>query len=216
MEMDVLERIIKGRRSIRQWEAREVPDEMLLKAIELGTWAPNGGNFQGWRFYVIKNRETIGAIAGAVQRTVDTMASWPEAQQIGANVEPWRQVAGFFRSAPAAIAVCSARYHSLADRLVEARGTSDPLAVKVQQGRSIANSRMQSIGAAIALMLLALHEMGLGAVWMTGPAQAKEEIEALLKISPEYDFVALVPVGYPAEQPSSSRRPVQEVVEFIR
>lgn len=216
MHLDVLERIIKGRRSIRRWEDREVADEMLLKAIELATWAPNGGNFQGWRFYVIKNREVIGAVADAVQRTVDTMASWPEAQQIGANVEPWRQLASFFRAAPAAIAVCCARYQSLADRLVEARGSSDPLAVKIQQGRAIANSRIQSIGAAIALMLLALHEVGLGAVWMTGPAQAKEEIEELLKIPPEYDFVALVPVGYPAEQPTSSRRPVQEVVEFIR
>lgn len=216
MQLDVLERIIKGRRSIRRWEDREVADEMLLKAIELATWAPNGGNFQGWRFYVIKNREVIGAVADAVQRTVDTMASWPEAQQIGANVEPWRQLAGFFRTAPVAIAVCCTRYHSLADRLVEARGSSDPLAVKIQHGRAIANSRIQSIGAAIALMLLALHEMGLGAVWMTGPAQAKEEIEELLKIPPEYDFVALVPVGYPAEQPTSSRRPVQEVVEFIR
>ena len=36
---------------------------MLLQAIELATWAPNGGNQQNSHFYVIVNRDTLGAIA---------------------------------------------------------------------------------------------------------------------------------------------------------
>jgi nitroreductase len=49
--MDILdlEKLIKGRRSIRQWKKQEVPDELLKKAVELATWAPNGGNYQAER-----------------------------------------------------------------------------------------------------------------------------------------------------------------------
>jgi nitroreductase len=69
----------------------------------------------------------------------------------------------------------------------------------------------------IAYLLLVLHQIGLGAVWMTGPTQAKGEIEKILNIPEEMDFVALIPVGYPAENPApNGRKPVGEVVQVIR
>jgi nitroreductase len=59
--------------------------------------------------------------------------------------------------------------------------------------------------------------MGLGAVWMTGPMQAKAEIEKILKVPPEMDLVAFIPVGYPAEiPPLPQRKPVSEVSRVIR
>ena len=96
--------LIKTRRSIRRWQAREVPRELLLQAVELATWAPNGGNRQNWHFYIILNRDTIQAIADAVQASADRLAAWPEANQFGSEVSRWRQNASFFRTAPAAIA----------------------------------------------------------------------------------------------------------------
>jgi len=38
--------LIKSRRSIRNWQDKPVPEQLLIDAIELGTWAPNGGNQQ--------------------------------------------------------------------------------------------------------------------------------------------------------------------------
>ena len=67
MNLQDLERLIKGRRSIRQWKNQDVPEEMLEKAVELATWAPNGGNYQGWRFVVVKNKEVIRKMADAAQ-----------------------------------------------------------------------------------------------------------------------------------------------------
>ena len=63
MELDDLVNVIKSRRSIRTWQEKEIPQEFLLHAIELATWAPNGGNQQNWRFYVILNKDTIKNIA---------------------------------------------------------------------------------------------------------------------------------------------------------
>ena len=57
MGMEELEKVIKGRRSVRAWEDKPVEEEKLLKAVELATWAPNGGNQQNWYFYIIFNRD---------------------------------------------------------------------------------------------------------------------------------------------------------------
>ena len=54
------------------------------------------------------------------------------------------------------------------------------------------------------------------AVWMTGPLpQCKGDVEKLLKVPPDMDIVALIPVGYPAESPTKDRKPVREVCEII-
>jgi nitroreductase len=217
MELADLEKLIKSRRSIRRWQDKKVPEELLLKAIELATWAPNGGNQQNWRFYVIVNRDTIKTIADAVQASADRMASWPEAEKFGMGASGQRRRAGFFDTAPAAIAVGATQYQSPVDQLFAAREKIDSHARQMRQWRNIANSRIQSVASAIAHLLLVLHQMGLGAVWMTGPLQAKGEIEKILKVPSGMDIIAFIPIGYPDEEPiSRGRKPVSEVTEVIR
>ena len=50
MELGELTNLIKSRRSVRDWQDREVSEQLLLQAIELATWAPNGGNQQNLAF----------------------------------------------------------------------------------------------------------------------------------------------------------------------
>ena len=216
MELAELRNLIKSRRSIRQWQDKGVPEGLLTEAIELATWAPNGGNQQNWRFYVIINRGVMKAIADAVQASADQIAVWAEAGKFE-GVAEWRGRASFFRNAPAAIVVAVSNYQSLADQVLAAGEKIYPRASEMRRWRNVSNSRIQSAAAAIAYLLLILHQMGLGAVWMTGPMQAKGEIERLLKVSPELDVVAFIPVGYPAESPApKGRRPVREVCEVVR
>ena len=217
LEQARLVEVLLDRRSIRRWQNREVPEEALLRAISLATWAPNGGNQQAWKFYVIRSRRLIERVADAVQSRTEEMASWPEAQPFRDTVERWCQTSSFFRQAPACIAVLSSSYQSIADKLVAARGASDPVAREIAAARQQAGSRVQSVAAAIAYLLLALQAEGLGACWMTGPLQAKAQIEAILDGPAGYDLMALIPVGYPAEHPSPPpRKPLEEVVHVIR
>ncbi|MBW2674801.1 MAG: nitroreductase family protein [Deltaproteobacteria bacterium] len=73
------------------------------------------------------------------------------------------------------------------------------------------------MAAATSYLCLFLHYLGLGTTWMSGPVQAKVEIEQLLDVSPEWDFVDLIPVGYPAgESKTPPRRPIEEAVQFFR
>jgi nitroreductase len=216
MELIDLEKLIKTRRSIRQWKKESVPEDAIVKAIEIATWAPNGGNQQNWRFIVVTGKGAIDRIADAVQAKIVMMADWPEAARFGEEVTRWRAGAGFFRAAPVMIAVCMEAYESVADKLLKLRLPEDPAAQPILEHRRAANSGLQSVSAAIAYLLLTLHAQGLGGIWMTGPLVATAEIEEILGVPPGLGLAALIAVGYPAEQPQKTRKAVTEVIEFRR
>ena len=216
MEVSQLGDLIRSRSSIRRWQDKEVPEDLLMRAVDLATWAPNAANQQNWHFYVIVRRGTIKAIADVVQASADLVASWPKAKDLG-YVGRWQRNASFFRSAPAAIAVAATQYQSLVDHILSGLEKTDPQAAQMRQWRNTGNSRIQSVASAISHLLLILHCMGLGAVWMTGPLQAKGEIEKILKMPPGQDLVAFIPVGFPAESPTQrERRPVGDVCTILR
>ncbi len=215
MDIETLEKLIKTRRSIRKWKSDEIPEELLKKAVELATWAPNGGNFQGWHFIVVKKREMIVKMADALQSVADKIASWPEASSWEEDVNRYRGNASFFRNAPACIAVFSSGYQSVMDKVLMARESLDPEATRITGFRRSAPTAIQSAAAAVTTMLLVFHHMGLGAVWLGAPLMAKKEIETILKVSENLSLVCLVAVGYPDEFPQKDRKPVEEVLEFV-
>jgi nitroreductase len=224
METAELAKLIKGRRSIRSWQDKPVPEELLWQAVELATWAPNGGNQQNWHFHIILKKETIKAIADAAQAGRELMMSWPEAS--GAfpvppppppGPRPAGPRPGSFASVPALIVVSARKAGNPMDRIFQAREKTDPKAADMRQWSITVDARIQSVSAAIAYLLLVLHQMGLGAVWMTGPlTQSKGDIEKVLNMPADTDVLALIPVGYPAESPTRDRKPVKEVCEIVK
>jgi nitroreductase len=215
MNMESLEKLIKGRRSIRDWKNEEVSDESLRKAVELATWAPNGGNYQGWRFVIVKNKGVIKKMADAVQSIADKIAAWPEAGSWQEDVKRYQKNASYFRNAPACIGVFVSQYESVADKVLTARDSFDPEAKEILMCRRSAPTAIQSAAAAVTTMLLVFHQMGLGAVWLAAPLQAKKEIETILNVPPNMSLICLVAVGYSDEIPQKDRKPVEEVIEFI-
>lgn len=216
MNIEALEVVIKSRRSIRKWKEEGIPDELLKKAVELAAWAPNGGNYQGWRFIIVKNRKTIEKMADAVQSAADTIASWPEAKSWEEDVKRYQKNTSFFRNAPACIGVFISEYRSVMDKVLMARESVDPVANQIMGFRRTAPTAIQSASAAVATMLLAFHQMGLGAIWLASPLMAKKEIEAILKVPADMALVCLIAVGYPDESPQKDRKPVEQVLEFVR
>ena len=55
--MDLLD-VIKGRRSIRTYTDRPVPDDTLATLLEAAQWAPSASNQQRWRFVVVSDPAT--------------------------------------------------------------------------------------------------------------------------------------------------------------
>lgn len=209
--------LIKTRRSIRKFQDKPVPEDLLVKALELATWAPNGGNKQVWRFCIVTNKEAIQKMGDAVKSKTELIASWQEAEQFGETVDRWRRTCDFFRGAPVCIAVLMGQYLSPADKILVARGDTDLIAREIRSCRATGKTSLQSAAAAITYLCLILHYFGLGTTWMAGPLQAKKEIEQLLQVPPEWDFVGLIPVGYSAETPRlPPRKPIKDVIQFFR
>lgn len=216
MDIQDLEKLIKGRRSIRKWMKKGVSDDLLKKAIELATWAPNGGNYQGWHFVIVKNAKMIEKMADAVQAVSERIAGWPEAKAWPEEVERFRGYSSFFRNAPVCIGVFGTLYQSVADKILLAREPFDNDAKRVLAFRRSAPTGIQSMAAAVTTMLLVFHQMGLGAVWLGAPLMAKKDIETLLNVSQDQSLICLVAVGYPDESPQKDRWSVDQVIDFVR
>jgi len=54
---------LKGRRSIRKFKSQPVPQELIDKILEAGTWAPSAGNVQPWHLYLVYNDEVKQKLA---------------------------------------------------------------------------------------------------------------------------------------------------------
>ena len=67
--MDVFEAINK-RYSVREYDARLVEEEKLLKILEAGRLAPSASNRQEWRFIVVKDKELREKLSKAAKNQV--------------------------------------------------------------------------------------------------------------------------------------------------
>jgi nitroreductase len=57
---------ILGRRSIRRYQEKEIPDEILSRLFEAARWAPSWANAQPWEIVVVKDRAIKEKIQGTV------------------------------------------------------------------------------------------------------------------------------------------------------
>lgn len=71
----------------------------------------------------------------------------------------------------------------------------------------------QSAGACIQNMLLAAHELGLGAVWLGQILKNKDEVSRILEVDHHHDLMAVLAVGWPLHGNWRSQRKGLE--EFI-
>ena len=216
MDFASLREVFMARRSVRKWKDIPVPETLILQAIEAAGWSPNSGGRQPYHCYVISNPAKISEIGNAVQEVTDYLASLCHSEADRLSVERWQQNSGFFVHAPILIAVTASIYQSISDKL-QAENLEDIRVCEINRCRQIASSRVQTVGAFVDHLLLGLHTLGLGAVWMAGPTQAKTAVEKIIGTGENEDFIALIPVGYPAEQPAAPvRKPISELVSFIR
>jgi nitroreductase len=71
----------------------------------------------------------------------------------------------------------------------------------------------QAMGACIQNMLLAIHALGLGGVWLGEILKNADKVRALLELPENLDLMAVVALGHPAHRrQTSSRKPPEEVL----
>lgn len=65
-ELEIVEKLIRERRSVRDWEEKEVPEELIQKVLEAGRAAPLGCNLAVVRYVVLKTKEELATIASDI------------------------------------------------------------------------------------------------------------------------------------------------------
>ena len=170
--MDV-KHCIETRRSIRKFEKKDVPQELLAQLVEAASYAPSWKNSQTVRYNAVYNRDNIQKIA--------------EEAVLGFE---WNQK--IISAAPVLMIVTTVDKRSGYER----NGS-----FSTSKG-----SHWQSFDAGLSVQnfCLAAHENGLGTVILGLFDEAK--VLEILDLPEGESISALIPIGYPAEQPEMPKR----------
>jgi coenzyme F420-0:L-glutamate ligase / coenzyme F420-1:gamma-L-glutamate ligase len=193
---------VRGRRSVRRYLSREVPEELVNEVLEAGRWAPSPHGRQPWRFAVITQEETRERLAGAMgeewRANLEMDGQSPEV--VERRLEGSRQR---LLDAPVLVLLCL--YLEDLDIYPDAERQENETTMAVQ-----------SLGAAAQNMLLAAYDLGLDSSWMCAPLFCPGKVvEALgldLKLTPH----ALLTLGYADGDPPKrrGRKPLDELIVY--
>ncbi len=189
------------RRTVRDYDARDIPDDVIHDALRVAGSAPSGANFQPWHFVVVRDAEIKSKIRVAAeaeerrfyqQRAPD---AWLEAlRPLGTNEHK-----PFLETAPVLIAIFAERY-----------GINDDGSKRKHYYVD------ESVGIATGMLVAALHHAGLATLTHT-PSPMGFLREILGRPSHERPFLLLV-VGHPAKDarvPDIERKRLRDTVSFV-
>jgi nitroreductase len=186
---------INNRRSVRNFLDKPVDDSLVRTILHAANQAPSAHNQQSWRFVVLSGEkksqlvDLIGAKAGDFPKPSCALL---------------RMASRSIASAPLVIAVANT------GELIS-RGTD---LFKINKEVSYDFFRImeiQSSAAAVQNLLLAVTSLGLGAVWLGVLVLIKNDILHFLG-EPDGEFMAVIPVGYPARSSSGPQKHSLDVV----
>ncbi len=202
--------------SAREFTPEPVPDALIAKILDHARFAPSGGNRQGWRVIVVRDRTTREALSALAAPAAKRYAA-----QVQLGESPWNTIvptqaddATIERTPPPA-------------RLTEPFAKA-PVVLVVCVDLSVVASMDQFLprvgvisGASIYpfvwnILLAARHEGLAGTITTLAVAQ-EPKIQALLGIPAHVAVAAVMPLGRPATRLTRlKRKPVSEIAMLER
>ena len=213
--MDVLE-VIKSRRSIRAFEKKVPPKEVIRECLEAATWAPSATNQQPWEFIVLTGKELEKVNGIILENFAERMEG---TDPYGDLPEP-----------------CQKRQQEILTTLIEAAQNAGidpndiflkslkffeaPIGIYFVTYRRKDDLYRVSTAAAIENFLIAAQARGLGTCWLNVTIVCEEDIKKHLWISEDKELLGGVAVGYPVKDSpfnifQRTRVPVDEVTRWM-
>jgi len=189
--------------TMRRFLDRPIPEAELVKILETANMAPSGSNAQPWEFVIVRE--------AAARREIQKMyeAVWG----------PYKDSAiirGRTSLSPRAVKALKSGYEfaaQLAIVPVHVVVFLDRPKMRVERGSAedLFNfgATYGSIFPAIELMMLAARALGIGTAMTTMLSSREPQTKALLGVPEQYQLIALVPMGYPAD---GFKRPLRKPV----
>jgi coenzyme F420-0:L-glutamate ligase / coenzyme F420-1:gamma-L-glutamate ligase len=199
--MQTLNDVLKTRRSIRKYQPKSIPLNIIRELLESAGKAPSAHNSQPWRFVVLLNEKSKRDLAEAMAKTWRKhmkKVGTPEKRQeelINHSIERFTQ-------APAIIMAFIT--------MKDLHAHKDPQGQLNERDMAV-----QSLSAGIENLLLTANSKQLGACWYCTPLFCKDTVRNVLKIPAEIEPQALITIGYPAEIQSEPRKKTVEEYVFL-
>jgi nitroreductase len=187
--MDFFE-LLKQRRSIRDFEDKEVSLQLIEEIIKDSIKAPNAGNMQLWRFIIINNREWIKKLSDSNKKTIlEDINKNPNSPYKIYEGNLKKEAFNIFYNAPC---------------LVYIVGTAKAGTIPVD------------CALLAAYFMLSAAARGLGTCWVAQGAEIKDsEILEEIGVPENYRIVAPIILGYPKSIPSMPGRKEPKILKVI-
>jgi len=193
---------IHGRRSVRRYLEKDVPDDLVGRVLEAARWAPSPHGRQPWRFAVLTREETKGRLADAMGEEWRTNLEMDgqSAEIVEKRLEGSRRR---LQDAPVLVLFCL--YLEDLDLYPDA-----------ERQRGETTMAIQSLGAAAQNSLLAAYDVGLDAGWMCAPLFCPEKVVEALGLDEWLVPHALLTLGYAEGDPPKRRErlPLDELIVY--
>jgi coenzyme F420-0:L-glutamate ligase/coenzyme F420-1:gamma-L-glutamate ligase len=184
--------LLRGRRSVRSYQARPVARELIEQILEAARWAPSPHGRQPWRFVVLTRQEPKILLAERMgttwQKNLEMDGQTLEIVNI--RLEKSRQ-----RILKAPVIILPCLYLEDMDRYPDEKRQADETTMAIQ-----------SLGAAIQNMLLMAYDLGLDTGWMCAPLFCPDIVCNALELDKRLIPQALITVGYVAADPKRRER----------
>ena len=182
--------LLEKRRSIRDYEDKEVPPELVEEILNESIKAPNGGNRQPWSFVVVNNREWIKKISDLSKKTIlEDIEKDPNYHLKQYEAGMRNEKFNVFYNAPVLVLIL---------------GQPD-----------VASAREDCSLLACYLMLSAASK-GLGTCWVALGGNIKDpEFRREIGIPDQYEIIAPIILGYPKNIPSMRARKAPDILKVI-
>ncbi len=192
---------MKRRRTVRDFDSRPVPAEVIENAIRAAGTAPNGANIQPWHFVVVTDTQTKRRIRTAAEQIEKAFYEKRASEEWLNDLEPLGtdHRKPFLETAPCLIAVFAQKY--TVDERGEKHNTYFPI---------------ESTGLATGVLITALHTAGLATLTYT-PSPMKFLGELLDRPAEDRPYMLIV-TGYPAPDatvPVIEKKPLDRIATFI-
>jgi nitroreductase len=198
-----LEEAMMTQRAIRRLKSDPVPEELVLRLIELAQKAPTGSNRQGWEFIIVKDPQVKAGLARCNRQLWRLYGGLghrvtrddPKRRKILEAVQ-WQ--ADHFEEVPVVVVACLKGHYFPFLHITTA-------------------TYFGSIFPAVQNLLLAARAAGLGASLTTIPLWNLFAARRILGLPWGVTPCACIPLGWPVGgYGPTTRKPVQEVVSYDR
>ena len=183
----------------RFYRDEPVPDDMLVRAVDVARFAPTGGNRQGVRFVVVKDAAKRRQLADLYVPLWERYVGAVDQASASVAVRNADHFAHHFAGVPALVVVCAR--------------SRDLLATDAELGRlSVVGGC--SIYLSVQNFLLGCRDQGLATAVTTLLCYVEPQVKELLQIPDDFLTAAHIAVGWP-ERPFPTRlnrRPVEEII----